>query len=169
MATLDENPLVLPKPDKLRALAEKKGIWCGKNDSWEDIFFRIMMEKIENKLGHNVPTILYDYPTCLGALARQKPTDNRVCERFEAYVCGVELCNAFSELTDSKEHRERFNFNYAERKRLYGWEDPMDEDFLQALEYGMPDASGNALGVDRLIMLISGADKLSDTVWVPVK
>ena len=153
----------------LKAEAIKAGIFCGDNDTWEDVFFRIMLNKVEDHLGYDRPTILCEYPTQLGALARKKPGDPRVCERFEAYVCGVELCNAFSELTDPKEQRERFNFNYAERKRLYGWDDPMDEDFLTALEHGMPDASGNALGVDRLIMLISGAQKLSDTVWVPVK
>ena len=91
-----------------------------------------MLNKVEYKLGDDVPTILCEYPTQLGALARTKPGDPRVCERFEVYACGVELCNAFSELTDPKEQRERFQANYAERKRLYGWDDPMDEDFLAA-------------------------------------
>ena len=153
----------------LRAEAERIGIDCSDNDTWEDIFFRIMLNKVEYKLGDGVPTILCEYPTQLGALARTKPGNTKVCERFEVYASGVELCNAFSELNDAKEQRERFKANYAERKRLYGWDDPMDEDFLMALEYGMPDASGNALGVDRLIMLISGAEKLSDTQWVPVQ
>ena len=151
----------------LRAEAERIGIECTDNDTWEDIFFRIMLNKVEYKLGDGVPTILCEYPTQLGALARTKPSNPRVCERFEVYACGVELCNAFSELTDAKEQRMRFVANYRERKRLYGWNDPMDEDFLSALEYGMPQASGNALGVDRLIMLISGAEKLADTQWVP--
>ena len=151
----------------LRLEAERIGIQCSDSDTWEDIFFRIMLNKVEYKLGDGVPTILCEYPTQLGALARTKPGDPKVCERFEVYACGVELCNAFSELTDAKEQRERFMANYAERKRLYGWDDPMDEDFLQALEYGMPEASGNAMGVDRLIMLISGAEKLMDTQWVP--
>ncbi len=153
----------------LRSEAERIGIECSNTDTWEDIFFRIMLNKVEDKLGDDVPTILCEYPTQLGALARAKPSDPKVCERFEAYACGVELCNAFSELNDPKEQRERFKANYAERKRLYGWDDPMDEDFLQALEYGMPDASGNALGVDRVIMLITNAEKLSDTQWVPCK
>ena len=153
----------------LRKEAEKIGIECSDNDTWEDIFFRIMLNCVEYKLGDEVPTILCEYPTQLGALARTKPGNPKVCERFEVYACGVELCNAFSELTDAKEQRERFKANYRERKRIYGWDDPMDEDFLQALEYGMPEASGNALGVDRLIMLISGAEKLSDTQWVPCK
>ncbi len=155
-------------PD-LKAEAERVGVFCGENDTWEDIFFRILLNKVEDHLGDGCPTILCEYPTQLGALARTKPDNPKVCERFEAYVCGVELCNAFSELTDAKEQRERFRANYAERKRLYGWDDAMDEDFLQALEYGMPPASGNAMGVDRLIMLIANAEKLKDTVWVPVK
>ncbi len=153
----------------LRKEAERVGIQCTDLDTWEDIFFRIMLNKVEDKLGYGVPTILCEYPTVLGALARAKPTNPKVCERFEAYICGVELCNAFSELNDPVEQRVRFQANYAERKRLYGWDDPMDEDFLQALEYGMPAASGNALGVDRLIMLISGEQELKNTVWVPVK
>ena len=155
--------------DDLRSEAQKIGIPCSDTDTWEDVFFRIMLNKIENNLGDGVPTILCEYPTTLGALARKKPDDPKVCERFEAYICGVELCNAFSELTDAKEQRERFLTNYKERERLYGWKDPMDEDFLSALDYGMPEASGNALGVDRLIMLITGATKLKDTVWVPVR
>ncbi len=153
----------------LRKEAERIGIECSDTDTWEDIFFRIMLNCVEYKLGDDVPTILCEYPTQLGALARTKPGHPKVCERFEVYACGVELCNAFSELTDAKEQRERFVANYAERRRIYGWDDPMDEDFLQALEYGMPEASGNALGVDRLIMLISDAEKLSDTQWVPCK
>ena len=152
-----------------RAEAEQIGIQCSDNDTWEDIFFRIMLNKVEYKLGDGVPCILCEYPTQLGALARTKPNNPKVCERFEVYACGVELCNAFSELTDAKEQRMRFTANYAERKRLYGWDDPMDEDFLKALEYGMSEASGNALGVDRLIMLITGAEKLTDTQWVPCK
>ena len=153
----------------LRIEAERIGIQCSDADTWEDIFFRIMLNKVEYKLGDGVPTILCEYPTQLGALARTKPGNPKVCERFEVYACGVELCNAFSELTDAKEQRVRFVANYAERKRLYGWDDPMDEDFLRALEYGMSEASGNALGVDRLIMLITGAEKLADTQWVPCK
>ena len=167
MATLDENPAILPLADKLRFEAQAKGIWCAAGDSWEDIFFRIMMEKIEPFLGHNVPTILCDYPTCLGALARRKPSDPRVCERFEAYICGVELCNAFSELTDVTEQRLRFEHDSAMKKQLYGYTYPIDEDFMDALAYGMSEASGNALGVDRLIMLITGADDIRDTCWIP--
>ncbi|MGN1091465.1 MAG: amino acid--tRNA ligase-related protein, partial [Alphaproteobacteria bacterium] len=135
----------------------------------EDIFFRIMMDKIEPFLGHERPTILYDYPTCLGALARRKPTDEGVCERFEAYICGVELCNAFSELTDPTEQRKRFETDSAAKQRIYGYTYPIDEDFMQALEFAMGEASGNALGVDRLVMLITGSDDIRDTCWAPVR
>ncbi len=152
----------------LKSEAERIGLTCAPSDTWEDVFFRIMLNKVEDKLGYGVPTILCEYPIQLGALARAKPNHPRVCERFEAYICGVELCNAFSELTDPIEQRQRFQENYRERKRLYGWDDPMDEDFLQALELGMPKASGNALGVDRLIMLISGEQELKNTIWVPM-
>ena len=168
LKTLNENPAHLPKPDLLRKQAEQKGIWCSDKDSWEDIFFRIMMEKIEPFLGHKVPTILYDYPTCLGALARRKPTDEKVCERFEAYICGVELCNAFSELTDAVEQRRRFETDQKTKQDLYGYTYPIDEDFMDALKYGMPETSGNALGVDRLIMLISGTNDIQNTSFVPV-
>lgn len=167
MATLDKDPAVLPLPDALRKQAEQKGVWCTANDSWEDIFFRIMMDKIEPFLGHNVPTVLYDYPTCLGALARRKPSDERVCERFEAYICGVELCNAFSELTDPVEQRRRFEADSATKKQLYGYTYPIDEDFMDALNFGMGQASGNAMGVDRLVMLITGANDIRDTCWIP--
>ncbi len=167
MATLDKNPAVLPTADALRYAAQEKGIWCAPQDTWEDIFFRIMMEKIEPNLGHGIPTILYDYPTCLGALARRKPSDERVCERFEAYICGVELCNAFSELADVAEQRRRFEADSNMKQQLYGYTYPIDEDFMDALSFGMGQASGNALGVDRLVMLITGADDIRDTCWIP--
>jgi lysyl-tRNA synthetase class 2 len=167
MKTIPDEPTLEPDPTLLRQEAERIGETCSDDDRWEDIFFRIMMEKIEPNLGHNVPTILYDYPTCLGALARPKPTDARVCERFEAYICGVELCNAFSELTDVVEQRRRFETDSAMKEMLYGYTYPIDEDFMDALNFGMSEASGNALGVDRLIMLITGADDIRDTCWVP--
>ena len=168
LSTLDKDLAVLPRPDLLKKQAKQKGIWCSAKDSWEDIFFRIMMEKIEPFLGHKVPTILYDYPTCLGALARRKPTDEKVCERFEAYICGVELCNAFSELTDVVEQRRRFETDQKTKQDLYGYTYPIDEDFMDALKYGMPETSGNALGIDRLIMLISGTNDIQNTCFVPV-
>ncbi|MDD3669314.1 MAG: EF-P lysine aminoacylase EpmA, partial [Alphaproteobacteria bacterium] len=164
MRSLPDENNALPDPGPLRAQAEKIGISCADSDTWEDVFFRIMLNKVECHLGDGVPTILYEYPACLGALARRKPGNPRVVERFEAYACGLELCNAFSELTDADEQAARFAHEIAQKKKLYGETYPMDEDFLAALRYGMPPCSGNAVGADRLVMLISGAEKIEDTL-----
>lgn len=142
-----------------------KGIRVADGDNWDDLFFRVMAEKIEPHLGMSIPTILYDYPVSMAALSRKKPSDPKYAERFELYICGVELANAFSELTDAAEQRARFEADLAEKRRLYGESYPMDEDFLRALEYGLPECAGIALGLDRLIMLATGADKLEDVLW----
>ena len=168
MKTIPDKPTLEPDPTLLRAAAESIGEHCSDDDRWEDIFFRLMLNHIEDKLGDGVPTILYEYPTCLGALAQKKADDPRVVERFEAYICGVEICNAFSELTDVEEQEERFVYDLGMKEKLYGDKYPMDKDFLDALRYGMPTCSGNAIGVDRLIMLVTGADDIRDTQWAPV-
>ena len=165
--TLPAEPTLEPDPKPLRKEAQKQGIHCSESDRFEDIFFRIMFAKIEPHLGEKVPTILYDYPTCLGALARKSPKNPLVCERFEAYVCGVELCNAFSELTDPDEQEQRFLYDQAMQEKLYGTRTPIDADFLAALKQGIPDCSGNAVGVDRLVMLLTGQSDIHDVLWVP--
>ena len=168
MATVPPEPTLEPDPTALRQAAERIGIGCDDTDRWEDIFFRIMLNRIEDKLGDGRPTILYDYPTCLGALARRKPTNPRVVERFEAYVCGVELCNAFSELTDPVEQAARFSYDMDMKEKLYGERYPIDDDFMAALQYGMPDCAGNAIGLDRLVMLITGASDIRHVQWAPI-
>jgi lysyl-tRNA synthetase class 2 len=90
-----------------------------------------------------------------------------VAERFELYACGVELANAFAELTDPVEQRRRFEAEMAEKARVYGERYPIDEDFLAALEL-MPQASGAALGFDRLVMLATGAARIDQVLWTPV-
>src|SRR5690606_35199461 len=100
------------------------------------------------------------------ALARRKPADDRVAERFEIYACGVELANGFGELTDAAEQRRRFEAAMDDKQRLYGERYPLDEDFLAAVA-AMPDASGVALGFDRLVMLASGATRIDQVVWTP--
>lgn len=157
-----------PDRSTLAKEADRLGIRCGDGDSWEDIYFRIMMEKIEPYLGMRQPSILYDYPVSMAVLSRPKPDDRRLAERFELYVCGVELCNAFSELTDPSIQRRRFEKDMALKEQLYGERYPVDEDFLDALSYGMPDSTGNALGIDRLVMLATGAETIDDVLWVPV-
>jgi lysyl-tRNA synthetase class 2 len=113
------------------------------------------------------PTVLTDYPTSEAALARRKPSDPRFAERFELYVCGVELANAFGELTDPAEQRRRFEADMDEKERIYGERYPIDEDFLAALSQ-MPAAAGAALGLDRLIMLATGAERIDDVIWTPL-
>ena len=158
-----------PSLDLLAGQARAKGIFVSDNDSWEDVFFRIMMERIEPHLGDGVPLILCDYPVSMAALSRRSPDDPRVAERFELYACGVELANGFSELTDAAEQRRRFTADMALKQKLYGVAYPIDEDFLAALDHGMPDCAGIALGVDRLVMLLTGAETLDLALWAPVR
>jgi lysyl-tRNA synthetase class 2 len=129
----------------------------------EDCFDEVMVDKIEPNLGSPQPTFLYDYPAPCGALARLKPENRLLAERFELYIAGVELCNGFSELTDPVEQRERFGKEQQLRRSFNKTAYPMPEKFLLALS-DMPDACGNALGVDRLVMLLSDAKTIDDVV-----
>jgi lysyl-tRNA synthetase class 2 len=155
--------------DALAAAARRVGIAPHAGDDWEALFFRIFLERIEPHLGHGVPTILYDYPIAMAALSRRSPSDRRVAERFEVYVCGLELANAFGELTDAKEQRKRFLADQAKKEALYGKTYPIDEDFLSALEWGLPECAGVALGFDRLVMLATGAADIEEVLWAPVR
>lgn len=153
--------------DGLWQAARSAGIRVAEDDTWADVFTRVMVEKIEPFLGIGRPTILCEYPISEAALARPKPSDPRVAERFELYVCAVELANAFGELTDAPEQRRRFIQWMDEKQRIYGERYPIDEDFLAALAL-MPEASGIALGFDRLVMLAAGARRIEDVLWAPV-
>jgi lysyl-tRNA synthetase class 2 len=153
--------------DALTASARAAGIRVADDDSWADVFSRVIVEKVEPNLGQGRATILCEYPVAEAALARPKPGDPRVAERFELYACGVELANAFGELTDAAEQRRRFTAEMDEKARIYGERYPIDEDFLAALEI-MPEASGSALGFDRLVMLAAGATRVDQVMWVPV-
>jgi lysyl-tRNA synthetase class 2 len=136
------------------------------DDTWSDIFSKVLVEHIEPNLGLGRLTLLFEYPVPEAALARAKPSDPRVAERFEIYACGVELANGFGELTDAGEQRRRFTQAMDEKKRRYGEGYPLDEDFLAAVA-SMPEASGVALGFDRLVMLASGATVIDQVVWTP--
>ena len=153
--------------DGLAALASGAGIRVAGEDTWSDIFSRILAERVEPHLGHGVATILDRYPTPEAALARRSPDDPRVSERFELYACGVELANGFGELTDPVEQRARFQADMAEKARIYGETYPLDEDLLAALAI-MPAASGIALGFDRLVMLATAAPSIEAVMWAPV-
>ncbi len=157
-----------PDRDLIAAEARRLDISVSEGDRWDDIFFKIMLDRIEPHLGFGVPVILHSYPVSMAALARPSPADGRVAERFEAYGCGVELCNAFGELTDAAEQRRRFQADMDLKQALYGERYPIDEDFLAALAAGMPESAGIALGLDRLVMLLCGAERLDQVLWAPV-
>jgi lysyl-tRNA synthetase class 2 len=150
----------------LASAAVRAGVRVAGDDTWADVFSRVLVEKIEPRLGLGRPTILYDYPTPEAALARPVAADPRTAERFEVYACGVELANAFGELTDPVEQRRRFEREMAEMRRVYGKRYPLDEELLAALEH-MPQASGCALGFDRLVMLATGASHIEQVIWSP--
>ncbi|KAA5610205.1 EF-P lysine aminoacylase EpmA [Rhodovastum atsumiense] len=150
------------------ALAAQAGVALRPGEDWEDLFFRLLLERIEPRLGRDRPTFLTHWPAAQAALARRDPADPRVAERFELFVCGIELANAFVELTDADEQRARFETDRQRRAALYGdvgW--PMDEAFLGALAHGLPSCAGIALGFDRLAMIASGAARIGQVSWLP--
>jgi lysyl-tRNA synthetase class 2 len=153
--------------DGLAARLGAAGVRLSPDDTWSDLFSRVIVERIEPNLGMARATILDEYPVVEAALARPAAHDPRVAERFELYACGVELANAFGELTDPAEQRRRFEAEMAEKQRVYGERYPVDEDFLAALAV-MPEASGIALGLDRLAMLSLGASRIEQVLWAPV-
>jgi lysyl-tRNA synthetase class 2 len=156
-----------PDRDALAQAAAGAGIRTAADDTWADVFSRILVERIEPEIGNGRATLLTEYPAHLAALARPSPADARVAERFELYACGVELANAFGELTDPAEQRRRLEAEMAEKERIYGERYPIDEDFLAALAH-MPQASGAALGFDRLVMLATGARHIEQVLWTPL-
>jgi lysyl-tRNA synthetase class 2 len=166
MATLD----AAGTPDRaaLAAAAQGAGIRVAEDDTWPDIFSRVLVDRVEPRLGHGRATILHEYPIGEAALARAKPSDPRFALRFELYACGVELANAFCELTDPVEQRRRLDAEMAEKARIYGERYPLDEGFLEALAQ-MPEASGAALGLDRLVMLATGAERIDQVLWAPLE
>ena len=151
--------------DRLAAMAANK-VRISEDDTWSDIFSKILVEHVEPHLGQGRLTVLFEYPVVEAALARAKASDPRVAERFEIYACGVELANGYGELTDAREQRCRFMQAMDEKQRRYGERYPLDQDFLDAVS-NMPEASGVALGFDRLVMLASGAFRIDQVVWTP--
>lgn len=156
---------VLDNRELLATKARINDVTVRDNDSWDDIFFAIMAQKIEPYLGEGRPTILYEYPAHMAALSRVCDDDKRFAKRFELYICGVEIANAFDELTDGSEQRTRFIADMKQKEILYGEAFPIDEEFLSAIDHGLPPTGGIALGVDRLIMVLTGADKIDDVLW----
>ncbi|MGE4351825.1 MAG: EF-P lysine aminoacylase EpmA [Bdellovibrionales bacterium] len=158
------------KPDAalLREAMKPLDIRTAPDDSWDDLFFRVMGELIEPFLGKDRPTFLCDYPLSMAALARPLPDDPRLAERFELYIAGYEIANAFGELTDADEQLRRFQADMDLKEEIHGERYPIDMDFIDALRYGMPPAAGIALGIDRLVMLCAGVEEIEDVLWLPV-
>jgi len=153
--------------ERFRAVVLEKGYKVDEMTSFDDLFFLVFMNEIEPKLGLEVPVILYDYPKSMAALSKRCAEDVRFAERFEVYVGGLELCNAFTELNDPTEQKSRLEMEKMERgslgKELYD----VDRTFIEALKFGMPPAGGNALGVDRLIMLLVGEEDIRNVLYFP--
>lgn len=157
---------VLGTAGDAQALAAQAGAILRAREDWEDLFFRLMLERVEPHLGRGRATFLTHWPAAQAALARRAPEDSRVAERFELYVCGIELANAFVELTDAAEQKARFLEDRARRHALYGEDWPLDEAFLAAVGQ-LPACAGIALGFDRLTMLATGARRIADVLWLP--
>ena len=165
LATMDANGTT--DAGALAAALHRQGIRTAPDDTWSDMLSRVLVDRVEPRLGLGRMTVLDRYPAAEAALARRVPQDARLAERFELYACGVELANGFGELTDPAEQRRRFALEMDEKQRLYGERYPLDEDFLAALAR-MPPASGIALGFDRLVMLATGSPRIDDVLWAPV-
>lgn len=147
--------------------ARRKGYTVSPETTWEQAYHQIFLNEIEPHLGQTTPTILYDYPISMAALARPSPRDPSVAERFELYLAGIELANAFGELTDAAEQRRRLQIEQAERRQLGKTVYDIDEDFLHALELGMPPSAGIAMGVDRLAMIFADVRSIGEVLWFP--
>jgi lysyl-tRNA synthetase class 2 len=167
-AGIDLIAMLPPQPTAtFAAAAGKAGVRLAPDDVWGDIFSRVLSERIEPHLGIERPTMLYEYPAALSPLARPSSRDPRLAERFELYACGVELANGCGELTDAREQRALLDGQMREKERIYAERYPLDEDFLAALAL-MPPASGVALGLDRLVMLATGATRIDQVLWSPI-
>ncbi len=151
-ADIDEETML--SEEKLKVVASEKGYQVGEETTWEEVWNQIVANEIEPELGQQGPTLLFDYPVAQAALAK-KCKDERYAERAEVFLAGMELANIFSELTDWEEQENRCKVDLLERKRLGRTEYPMDIEFIEALKSGMPKTGGVAVGVDRLVMLLT--------------
>jgi lysyl-tRNA synthetase class 2 len=165
-AGIDLLPVLTDAPGLAQA-ARRAGVETPAGASWTDVFSAVLVTRIEPNLGQGRLTFLHRYPISEAALSRPAPVDPRFAERFELYACGVELANGYRELTDAALLRTRQMAEMALKQALYGEDYPLDEDFIAAVA-AMPEASGVALGFDRLVMLAAGASDIEDVLWTPV-
>lgn len=161
-ALRDADPLALTKQAVRAGFASVRA-----DDDFDTCFHKLIVERIEPKLGFDGPTFLWDYPASLCALARIKPDAPLYCERFEAYWRGIELCNAFGELTDADEQRRRCVADQALRLRNFGKTPPLDEAFFDALRKLSHPAGGIAVGLDRLVQVLLAKTRIQDVIAFP--
>jgi len=155
--------------EKMKKLTSEKNYSVSDEDSYDDLFYKIFLNEIESKLGLEKPVFVYDYPAQMASLSRLCADDKRYAERFELYAGGLELANAFGELTDADEQNIRLEADKALREKngrdIYA----VDPEFISALRSGMPPASGIALGVDRMVLLFTGAKDINEVIFQSVK
>lgn len=159
--------LAISQTDDLARFCDESGIHCAPDDTWDDLFFRILLHKLEPQLGQERPLILTDYPASQAALAKQRPATGSAlatCYRFELYIKGMELANAFYELVDAKEQATRIAESQRQRSQMGRQPHPTDRPFLMALKSGLPPCAGIALGVDRLAMVLLGVNHIDDVL-----
>ena len=161
---------LLATADDAPALAAAAGARLRDNETWEDLFFRLLLERIEPRIGRAHPTFLTHWPAAQAALARRDPADPRVAERFELFVCGIELANAFVELTDAAEQRARFETDRARRHALRSGEPDPTGRWMRTSSRPSPMAclpsAGIALGFERLAMIAAGAERIDQVLWL---
>ncbi|MBR1544556.1 MAG: EF-P lysine aminoacylase GenX [Alphaproteobacteria bacterium] len=165
LSTID-NPQN-PSTKLITPFAKKLNINVSESDTWDDIYEKLMFEYIEPNLGDKKPTILYEYPIHQAALSAPKSDNPNIAERFELYICGVELANAFTELTNRKVQEERFLHDQAEKQKIYGTTFPIDYEFLNSIE-NLENCTGIAMGIDRLIMLANHTNNIKDVLWIEI-
>lgn len=152
---------------RLRNAGISKGYQVDEKTTWEEIWNQMIANEIEPKLGVCKPTIMYDFPLAQAVLAKKKASDPRFAERWEMYIGGLEIANCFSELTDWKEQMRRCEENLVERAAIGKTTFPMDRDFIEALKQGMPESGGIAVGIDRLVMLLTDAATIDEVLFFP--
>jgi len=154
--------------ENARNICVKKGYAVSPKNTWEELFNQIVLNEIEPALNPTRPTILYDFPADVAALAKKKQSDPRFAERFEVYIGGLEIGDCYTELTDWKEQEERFQKELLEIKRLGKTSYDYDHDFIEALKTGLPACAGIAIGVDRVLMLLMDTIDIKDTMFFPI-
>lgn len=155
--------------ESMAELVKSRGLSAAESDAYEDLFYKIFLNEIELKLGLEKPVMIYDYPEQMTSLSRLSKNDSRYAERFELYIGGLELANAFGELTDAAEQKKRLEADKEKRKQLGKEIWPVDPEFVSALKSGIPTAGGIALGVDRLVMLFAGAKDINEVIFQAVR